>query len=72
MIADDDPVFLWPRVRLDETVTIEECFTKIAEKDFEYLRKYDQLNLERERGKVFPGWKVRGLSELCGLRILLS
>jgi hypothetical protein len=31
------PVATCPR--LDESVTIEECFTKIADKDFAYLCK---------------------------------
>jgi len=44
--------------RLDETIETEECFMKIEMNDLSYPQKYDQLNMERARGRVFVGWQV--------------
>jgi inositol polyphosphate 5-phosphatase INPP5B/F len=59
-ILDHDVVF-WVgdlNYRIDESVETEECFAKIEQQDFEYLRKYDQLNMQRAQGKVFVGFQV--------------
>ena len=63
-ILDHDVVF-WMgdlNYRLDESVDTEECFMKIDVQDFDFLRKYDQLNMERARGKVFVGFQVSSLA----------
>jgi inositol polyphosphate 5-phosphatase INPP5B/F len=57
-ILDHDVVF-WVgdlNYRLDESVDTEECFGKIEAQDFDFLRRYDQLNMERAAGRVFQGF----------------
>ena len=58
-ILDHDVVF-WMgdlNYRLDESVDTEECFAKIEAQDMEFLRQYDQLNMERSQGRVFVGFQ---------------
>ena len=43
--------------RLDESVDTEECFGKIEAQDYEFLRRYDQLNMERAAGRAFQGFQ---------------
>ena len=67
-ILDHDVVF-WMgdlNYRLDDSVETEECFAKIEANDWDFLRKYDQLNMERARGKVFVGFQVREGLAMCG------
>lgn len=57
-ILDHDVVF-WVgdlNYRLDESVDTEECFGKIEAQDLDFLRRYDQLNMERAAGRVFQGF----------------
>jgi phosphatidylinositol-bisphosphatase len=42
--------------RIDESLSMEEVFAKIEEKDWAYLREYDQLNIERFGMNVFEGF----------------
>lgn len=54
-ILDHDLVF-WIgdlNYRIDESVNIDEVFSKVEAKDWAYLRQYDQLNNERAKGNVF-------------------
>jgi len=58
-ILDHDVVFFIGDLnyRFDESVDTEECFAKIEAQDLEFLRRYDQLNMERNQGRVFVGFQ---------------
>jgi len=58
-ILDHDVVFFMGDLnyRFDESVDTEECFAKIEAQDLEFLRRYDQLNMERSQGRVFVGFQ---------------
>lgn len=58
MIAEHDLVF-WVgdlNYRIDYFYTTEEVFQKIQANDLESLRLHDQLNIERQQGRVFAGF----------------
>lgn len=42
--------------RMDESLSLEEVFSKVAERDWAFLREYDQLNIERFGMNVFEGF----------------
>ena len=58
-ILDHDVVFFMGDLnyRFDERVATDECFAKIEAQDLEFLRRYDQLNMERSQGRVFVGFQ---------------
>ncbi len=58
-IADHDYVF-WAgdlNYRIASGVTVEQCYQRIREGDFDYLRSQDQLNQERAAGRTFVGFE---------------
>ena len=55
--------------RIDESVSTEEVFSRVAARDLLFLRSMDQLNIERPKGTVFQGFNEGELSFLPTYKI---
>ena len=58
-IRDHDYIF-WLgdlNYRIQTDISVEECYRRIKSNDLNYLRKNDQLNIERTAGRTFNGFE---------------